>query len=92
MPVDVAMEEPRSGVVSHKPEGNIVSTSSDAYRITTDWVVKVVLGAPANPDCIKHVAMSNLWEELDKYRVQVKVKTIRTDGTDARNVNIILDN
>lgn len=42
MPVDMAMQEPWSGVVGNEAERHIVGSSADADRIPTHWVHEVV--------------------------------------------------
>lgn len=53
MPVDMAMQEPWSGVVSNETERYIVGSSADTDRIPTHWVHKVVWRITGNPDYIE---------------------------------------
>jgi len=42
VPIDVAVEEPRAGVVSHEPNRNVIVCGADAHDVAHDGVVKVV--------------------------------------------------
>jgi hypothetical protein len=42
VPVDVAVEEPRTGVVREEPDRDIIASVADGYDIADDWVHKVV--------------------------------------------------
>lgn len=53
MPVDMAMQEPWSGVVGNEAERHIVGSSADADRIPTHWVHEVVWRVTGNPDYIE---------------------------------------
>ena len=55
MPVDVAMEEPRAGVVSGEAEDNFLPSVTRGDDITDDGVVPVVgvtTGAADNPEVV----------------------------------------
>lgn len=42
MPVDVAVEEPRTGVVGEEPDRDIVALVADADNVADDGIYKVV--------------------------------------------------
>ena len=42
VPIDVAVKEPRPGVVGLEPDRNIVVRAANAYDVAHNWVVKVV--------------------------------------------------
>ena len=42
VPVDVAVEEPRAGVVGIEPDRDIVARAADAHDVADDGVHKVV--------------------------------------------------
>jgi len=42
VPIDVAMEEPRSRIVGEEPDGHFISTSTHRHDISDDGVVEVV--------------------------------------------------
>ena len=69
MPVDVAVEEPGSGVVSGETDGNVVTSGTDVDDITTRGVGVVVgVGASAAND-------------IEDVTVQVKRVTTTDDTT-----------
>jgi hypothetical protein len=57
MPVDVAMHEPRSGVVSLETDGNVVAGSTQADNVTTRRVVVVVIGLTSRANNVKGVTV-----------------------------------
>lgn len=57
MPVNVAMQEPWSGVVSGESERDIVSGASDAHDITAHGIDVVVRRASSNAHDVKRVSM-----------------------------------
>jgi hypothetical protein len=42
VPVDVAVEEPRAGVVREEPDCNVITGVADAHDIAEDRIIKVV--------------------------------------------------
>jgi hypothetical protein len=57
MPVDVTVEEPRSGVVSRPADGNIISGITNANHITTRRVIVVVIRLSSRANDVKDVAV-----------------------------------
>lgn len=44
MPVNVAVEEPRTGIVCSKAEGDIIANSTDRDNVSPDRIIIVVGG------------------------------------------------
>jgi hypothetical protein len=57
MPINMAMEEPRPGVISHKTNRNIISRSANADYVTQYGVVPVIGTVPCTANDIERMAM-----------------------------------
>ena len=57
MPVNVAMKEPRSGVVRVETECNIVACGTDIDSVATDGICVVVCRTAGNADDIEGVTV-----------------------------------
>jgi len=57
VPVNMAVEEPRSGIVSDKAEGHVVSLCADAHGVPTNRVCIVVCVASRDSDNVKVVTV-----------------------------------
>lgn len=57
MPVNVAMHEPRAGVVRREPEGNVVAGTTNTHDITAYRVGVIVFAAAGDTDDIKVVTV-----------------------------------
>ena len=53
MPIDVTMQDPRTGVIRDETYSNVVASSSDVHYITTNRIDIVVLGGSGNAHNIK---------------------------------------
>jgi hypothetical protein len=57
MPVNMAMEEPRPGVIGHKTNRDIISLIADADYVTQDRVVPVIGTVPCTANNIERMAV-----------------------------------
>ena len=57
MPIDVAVEEPRSRIVCEEPDGDVVPGVTHTHDISDDRVVEVVGRAPCATDYIEIMPM-----------------------------------
>jgi hypothetical protein len=57
MPVDVAVEEPRAGVVGKEPDRDVIAHVADAHDIADDGVHKVVRRVTSAPDYGERVSV-----------------------------------
>jgi hypothetical protein len=57
VPVDVAVEEPRAGIVGDEPNCDIIPSETNAHNISNNRVVKVVCRATGAADHVEVVAM-----------------------------------
>lgn len=66
MPVDMAMQEPRSRVVSYKTDRNIVGTATDADGVTARRVSIVVCRTTGGANDVEGMAVQ-MEGVLDEY-------------------------
>ena len=57
MPVNMAMEEPRPGVIGHKTNCNFISRIANADYVTNYRVVPVIRTVPCTADDIERMAV-----------------------------------
>ena len=57
VPVDVAVEEPRAGVVGEEPDGDIVAHVAVAHDVADDGVYKVVRRIAGAADDVEGMSM-----------------------------------
>ena len=57
MPVDVAVEEPRTRVVSLEPDCDAIVRVADTYDVAYDGVVEVIRGISRAADDAKDMSM-----------------------------------
>ena len=57
MPIVLAVEEPRAGIVCDEPDRDIISWAAHAYDVADDWVVVVVRRVSRAPDDIEVMPM-----------------------------------
>lgn len=61
MPIDVAMQEPWSWVVSGPSNGHIVTLCSDSHYVATGRVDVVVIGLPGTSNNAERVSVQMEW-------------------------------
>jgi hypothetical protein len=57
MPIDMAMEEPRTRVVGEEPYSDVIPSITDTYNISNDGIVEVVGRATCTTDHMEVVSM-----------------------------------
>ena len=55
MPLDMAMEKPRTGVICEKSDSHVVASCTNANDIAADWVGKIVVRASGTADYVEVV-------------------------------------
>jgi hypothetical protein len=67
VPIDVAVEEPWSRVVSEEPNGDVVGQAcANAHDITNDGVVEVIGCVPSTANDMEGVLLGNLLANRNK--------------------------
>lgn len=66
MPVNMAMEEPRSGVIGLEPNRNIIPSIADVNYVTQDRVVEIVTAVPCTAHDVERMSM-NVNRVLSEY-------------------------
>jgi hypothetical protein len=61
VPINVTVEEPRTGVVSLEPDRDIIVRVPDAYNVAHDGVVEVVSRVSCAADDVEDMSMQVDW-------------------------------
>ena len=57
MPIDVAVEEPRAGIISEESDRDVIARVPDAHDIAFDGIVEVISAAAGAPDDVEGVSV-----------------------------------
>jgi hypothetical protein len=57
VPVDVAMEDPRSSIVREEPDRHFIPSSTNSYDISNNRVIEVVRRVTSTPDYMEVMPM-----------------------------------
>lgn len=72
MPIDVAVEEPRTRVVGEEPDRDVITGVANAHDVTDDRVIEVVRRVTGAPD--------------DRERVSMQVNRVLSSGRGVKKV------
>ncbi len=61
MPIDVAVEEPRAGVISHESDRDIIARVPVAHDIANHGIVIVISRVPGAADDVEGVSVQVNW-------------------------------
>ena len=82
VPVNVAVEEPRTRVVREEPDRDIVASVADAYDVADNWVHKVVRRIASTADHVERMAVNvnGMLLEKDQSNVVRLCRQMPADG------------
>lgn len=85
MPINMAVEEPRTGIVGGEAEGDVIAGRTDRNNISSNGIVIVVSRASSASYNGKGVLKIDLISMIDFRRIESKEKNLhREDGKDAK--------